>query len=210
MCVREFREKVRLMRQFRGERVFAVVTLTDTYMATRFGGRQRPELEVKRWIRLGPEGKALPAPSTPSLPPAGTEAQPNQIAKLVDPQAGIQMVTKPTLKEQMGNDEVPFNDSPDPNVPRTSAPPVQRKPASSTRIGLIYRGFDIDLKERDGMWLAHYRDPITGHDISSGPFSSQEQASKEARAAINEAKSQPKKPMMTKKGVQKIAAGRGR
>ena len=56
VCIREFREKVRMMRQFRGTRVFAVVTLDDTFMPTRYGGRQRPDLKIARWILLGPEG----------------------------------------------------------------------------------------------------------------------------------------------------------
>ena len=43
ICVREFRDKVKMMRKLRGERVFAVVTLSDCHMSTRFGGRQRPD-----------------------------------------------------------------------------------------------------------------------------------------------------------------------
>jgi hypothetical protein len=101
ICVREFREKVRMMRQFRGARVFAVVTLGDAYMHTRFGGRQRPDLKIVRWISLGADGTALPASSAPSLAPPDASA-----AKPVDPQSGVRTVEEPSLSEKMGNDKV--------------------------------------------------------------------------------------------------------
>jgi hypothetical protein len=48
--------------------VYPVVTLADIFMKTRFGGRQRPHFEVKRWADLsGGEATALPAPAP--LPP---------------------------------------------------------------------------------------------------------------------------------------------
>lgn len=96
ICVREFREKVRMMRQFRGARVFAVVTLGDCYMHTRFGGRQRPDLKIVRWISLKPDGTALPPPSAPAL------------AKPVEPQSGVRTVEEPSLSEKMGGDTVPW------------------------------------------------------------------------------------------------------
>ena len=85
-----------MMRQFRGARVFAVVTLGDCYMHTRFGGRQRPDLKIVRWISLGSDGTALPAPAAPAL------------AKPVEPQSGVRTVEEPSLKEQMGGDTVPW------------------------------------------------------------------------------------------------------
>jgi hypothetical protein len=65
ICVREFRDKIRTMRRLRGEHVYAVVALTDRFMPTRFGGRQRPDFKIMRWISFDPEDKALPAPTTP-------------------------------------------------------------------------------------------------------------------------------------------------
>jgi hypothetical protein len=59
------------MRRFRGQNVYPVVTLSDTFMPTRFGGRQRPHLEIKRWITFG-DGTALSA-AEPRLLPAGTQ-----------------------------------------------------------------------------------------------------------------------------------------
>ena len=117
ICVTEFRERVRLMRQFRGARVFAVVTLGDTYMHTRHGGRQRPDLKIVRWITLGADGGALPSPSvasgalpSPSAPsPASASAQPDQIAKNpVGTHSGVRTVAEPSLSEQMGGDKVPW------------------------------------------------------------------------------------------------------
>jgi hypothetical protein len=147
VCLTNFCDRVRMMRQFRGERVFAVVCLGDTFMSTRFGGRQRPDFIVKRWIKLGPSEPALPAPTAPSLPPAAT----------VDPQSGIQTVEEPALSEKMGGDEVPYND-PLPESFGGSPMPAPKGSALST-----------------------HKPP----------------------AALQ-------KPHVTKRGVQKIAAGRGR
>ena len=46
--------------------VSPVVALADTFMPTRFGGRQRPHFVIKRWISLDGEQNALPAPVTTS------------------------------------------------------------------------------------------------------------------------------------------------
>jgi hypothetical protein len=83
ICVREFREKVQLMRRFRGECVYAVVALRDTYMSTRFGGRQRPDLVPVRWIKLGPSEAALPTSTTPVLPSPDVKAQSDQPIKML-------------------------------------------------------------------------------------------------------------------------------
>jgi hypothetical protein len=59
IATRDLTDKVKWMRRFRGENVFAVVSLRDVFMPTRFGGRQRPHLEVKRWVRFGDGGEPL-------------------------------------------------------------------------------------------------------------------------------------------------------
>jgi hypothetical protein len=109
VCIREFRESVRLMRQFRGAHVYPIVTLTDTFMPTTWGGRQRPDLKIEDWIVLGREGPALPAPSAPPLAPAAS-VQVDQ-TKPVNSQNGMRTVEPPSLKEQMGDDEIPFDGS---------------------------------------------------------------------------------------------------
>ena len=59
IAARDLVDKVKWMRRIRGDKVCAVVTLSNIFMNTRFSGRQRPHFVVKRWVRL-------PAP-TPSL-----------------------------------------------------------------------------------------------------------------------------------------------
>lgn len=91
IAVRELRDKVTWMRRLRGQNVFAVVTLADRHMKTRFGGRQRPHFNVTRWITLGTDDTtALPAPSSGPLPP--------------------REVTEPTLAEEL-NDDIPTFDA---------------------------------------------------------------------------------------------------
>jgi hypothetical protein len=102
IAVRELREKVLWMRRLRGQNVYAVVTLSDKFMKTRFGGRQRPHFVIVRWIMLGAEEKAaLPAPA--------------------------QEVKEPTLAEEL-NDEIPdFAEAP----PWTTAPETPATPPKS-------------------------------------------------------------------------------
>ena len=84
------------------------------FMPTKFGGRQRPDLRVVRFERLGDGGgEALPAPTTvPALP------NPTPIAAALDKFANNEKPTEPkspsgppvvaeTLKEEM-QDEIPF------------------------------------------------------------------------------------------------------
>jgi hypothetical protein len=105
------------MRKLRGPNTYPVVQLADTFMNTRFGGRQRPHFKIVRWIRLGGEGGEVQAMS----PPAQAD-QPQQAA----PQAGLPLheIKEPTLKEEMG-DEIPFNDPvPELEKAKASVPPL--------------------------------------------------------------------------------------
>jgi hypothetical protein len=64
IAVRDLRDKCIWMRRMRGQNIFAVVTLADRHMKTKFGGRQRPHFVVVRWIALGGDNaNALPAPA---------------------------------------------------------------------------------------------------------------------------------------------------
>jgi hypothetical protein len=90
IAIRELVDKVKWMRRFRGQNVYAVVTLSDVHMRTRFGGRQRPHLAIQRWVTLGDDGHALPAPETPKLPGQGAKE-----------------VSAPSAKE-VTEDEIPF------------------------------------------------------------------------------------------------------
>jgi hypothetical protein len=99
ICVREFRDRVRTMRRFRGESVYAIVTLGDTFMPTRWGGRQRPDFKIQRWIKLGGDGgdpNALPKPAPTALPPAATAEALDRSAEDKKPEtAAAQAAPKP-------------------------------------------------------------------------------------------------------------------
>jgi hypothetical protein len=89
ICVRDLVDRVKWMRKYKGENVYAVVELSDTFMNTRYGGRQRPHFLVKRWEKLGPQDNTLAAPEQAAL------TKPSNV------------VEKPTAKEVTG-DEIPF------------------------------------------------------------------------------------------------------
>jgi hypothetical protein len=133
IAVRDLADKVKWMRRFRGQHVYAVVTLADTFMNTKFGGRQRPHFVIKRWVQLGAEEKpALPGPTPPiDAEPAKAELP---SVKTVDP---------PSLGEQM-QDEVPYSDpipealggSPKPPAPSVGKPSEQKSQTTTTKRGV--------------------------------------------------------------------------
>jgi hypothetical protein len=126
ICLKDLTERARFMRQYQGGKVHAVVTLADVFMPTRFGGRQRPAFNYKRWIRIGGEQAALPTADKPALPaieqtpeqpptsndkPAAKPVEPQQpdkaqIAKSVAPKQSseAQTVAKPTAKQVTGDE----------------------------------------------------------------------------------------------------------
>jgi hypothetical protein len=131
ICTRDLADKVRLMRRFRGQHVFAVLTLADTFMPTNFGGRQRPHFIIKRWVQIGGgDTPALPAPH-PTPPP---------IEAATEPLPGMKTVEEPTLSEKMGGDEVPFDDSLDPNVPVNKPVAAVPAPKPATRSQMTKKG----------------------------------------------------------------------
>lgn len=107
IAVRELKDKVQWMRKLRGQNVYAVVTLANKFMKTRFGGRQRPHFIVTRWITLGAdEQTALPAPA--------------------------HEVKEPTLAEEM-NDSIPDGEAPwNDELPDDLKPPKAEAPKAET------------------------------------------------------------------------------
>jgi hypothetical protein len=91
IAITDLKDAVKLMRRFKGGGIYPVVSLAAKHMNTRFGGRQRPHFQIKRWISFGPDGTALPAPA-----PAA-KALPS----------GAHAVEEPTLREEM-DDDIPF------------------------------------------------------------------------------------------------------
>jgi hypothetical protein len=70
ICIRDLVERTQWMRRICGANALPVVTLSDTFMNTRYGGRQRPHFLIKRWLTLG--GQALAPASTATLAPPST------------------------------------------------------------------------------------------------------------------------------------------
>lgn len=82
-AVRELVYRIKWMRKLKGH-VYPVITLSDTFMPTRYGGRQRPFFDVKEWIRLGGDQSPMPPtanaalekPSTTETPAPQAQAMP--------------------------------------------------------------------------------------------------------------------------------------
>jgi hypothetical protein len=70
IAIRELVEKIDTVRRLKGDGIYAVVTLSNTFMKTKFGGRQRPHFIVVEWTRPGGEVAA----EVPSLPPSAPAA----------------------------------------------------------------------------------------------------------------------------------------
>jgi hypothetical protein len=88
------------MRRFRPGAA-PIVELSNTFMKTAYGGRQRPHFKIHGWVSLpGEEAKpvALPAPdATPAAPTAAV--QPNSIT--------LEAVKPVSVAEEM-DDEIPW------------------------------------------------------------------------------------------------------
>lgn len=107
IAVRDLVDRTKWMRQFRGENVYAVVGLSNTFMNTKFGGRQRPHFIVKRWVALGGEG-ALPPTEPPALTGPQTVAPPKEATSDdADKKPGLKEVKPVTLNEEL-NDAINF------------------------------------------------------------------------------------------------------
>jgi hypothetical protein len=68
ICVRDLVDSTQWKRKVSGDNVYPVVTLSDTFMNTRYGGRQRPHFLIKRWITLGGQALAPASTATPAPP----------------------------------------------------------------------------------------------------------------------------------------------
>jgi hypothetical protein len=103
ICVSDLAEKTRMMRRFRGQRVYAVVRFNKTLMSNRYN-RQRPDLIVQRWVTLDGPG-TLPTPEIPSI--TGPTTTPASSTPSAIEAIGMRTVTPPSAKEVTG-DEIPF------------------------------------------------------------------------------------------------------
>src|SRR5262249_3800737 len=94
--------QTKLMRSYKGEFVYPLVELSHTFMPTSYGGRERPNLVIKNWVRFGEGGSlVLPTPNKPAL--TTVESKPAATSNPL----GMQVVEKPTAKE-VTEDEIIF------------------------------------------------------------------------------------------------------
>jgi hypothetical protein len=128
IAVRELVDKTKWMRKFRGDQVYPVVALSDTFMNTRFGGRQRPAFIIKRWVGLGGE-KALPSIQATLDKFAAGPAEPT--AKLPAPPT----IEPPSLAEEL-DDEIPdLAQSGNTSAPKKKKTSAKTKPKNPLAAG---------------------------------------------------------------------------
>ena len=109
IAVRDLVDRVSLMRKFRGEQVYAVVSPSAAPMQTRYGTRPRPHFVIKRWVGLSSDGAlppteplALSGPQTADL--STTRAATDNADKN---SAGLKEVKRPPISEEI-DDEIDF------------------------------------------------------------------------------------------------------
>ncbi|MGB9388823.1 MAG: hypothetical protein WCB70_02345 [Xanthobacteraceae bacterium] len=138
IAVRELRDKVIWMRKLRGEHVYPIVSLTDKFMNTRFGGRQRPHFVIVRWITLGADEKAaLPAPAREVKEPTLAEEMRDQIPDSADQgapwddalPADLQPPGEPAIEAAAKASETP------PPKPAAQKPRITKKGVQKTAAG---------------------------------------------------------------------------
>jgi hypothetical protein len=128
IAIRELVDKTKWMRRFRGAGCYPVVTLSNVFMNTRFGGRQRTHLVIKRWTSLDAGGNSVPVPALES---SATKAEPSP---------GVKAVAEPGLSEQVGGDEIPPFDDPIGEILDAPSPPTQHKPAVAQKPTITRKG----------------------------------------------------------------------
>jgi hypothetical protein len=136
IAIRELREKIMWMRRLRGPNVYAMVTLANMWMNTRFGGRSRPHFKIVRFIPLGGgdgEVEALPPPPTTpkqALDEFAKSADKPMQQTTAQPDLPWQEVKEPSLKEEL-NDEIPDFDNEKSPKASPSATKNEKSPKAS-------------------------------------------------------------------------------
>jgi hypothetical protein len=112
IAIRDVTDAVKAMRKFRPG-ACPVIELTDKFMPTNYGGKQRPHFIIHSWVggvtSEEPTADALPAPNTPTSSPVPAVTIQSKSFALGD------AVEPVTLREEM-NDEIPSFESPKKNT----------------------------------------------------------------------------------------------
>jgi hypothetical protein len=80
-----------------GENIYPTVALAHKHMRTKYGGRERPHLEITGWVRIGEHG----------IETVGTDPRPQLQHGAATTTPGLQQVSEPSLQEEM-RDEIPW------------------------------------------------------------------------------------------------------
>jgi hypothetical protein len=95
VAIAELKEATQTRRLLAGsENIYALVKLTDTFMNTKFGGRQRPKFEIVGWAGFGSGDRALTGPKP--LPLLG------------DNSVAVEHDDDPRSDDDMKGDGIPF------------------------------------------------------------------------------------------------------
>jgi hypothetical protein len=120
IAVGDLKKAIKDARLIYGAKVNPVVTLSDTFMSTNWGGRQRPHFIVVRWIVMGGEPlKALPADVKALPAPPQAKPEPTQL------ELSPTTAQRPSLREEL-NDDLPDDLGPPPENKSTTKAPAAR------------------------------------------------------------------------------------
>jgi hypothetical protein len=132
IAIRELRDKLVWIRRLRSQNVYPVVTLSDTFMKTKFGGRQRPNFTIVRWVRLGGGGgevEALPPPPSSQTPAQQTTAQ-----------SDLPLVQEPSLAEELDDDVSDIGNEDATPSPKKPVKASVKAPPSRPRVSNLEAG----------------------------------------------------------------------
>ena len=98
------------MRKLRKANFKPVILLSNVYMPTQYGGRQRPHFPIVRFINWDDQGggtEMLPKPEAPALAAPADSPVESTAARVIEP-SDIKTVDPPSRSEEMGGDSVPW------------------------------------------------------------------------------------------------------
>jgi len=116
-ALHELADKIAWMQRYRQLGTRPLVHLSNTFMPTPYGGRQRPHFVILNWVTPSGDNVELMQRATPQIPdgaaakpdvPSATAStKPAKPAEEMLAKAGLKTVSEPTLAEEM-NDKIQF------------------------------------------------------------------------------------------------------